>query len=109
MHKLEQLLYNIDIKQIIGNTDILIKSICLDSREAQQDSLFIAIPGSTSDGHQYISEAIYAGSKVIVCQSNVEPIVPGITYIYVDNSSKSLGLISSNFYKNPSQKLQLIA
>ncbi|OJW71135.1 MAG: UDP-N-acetylmuramoyl-L-alanyl-D-glutamate--2,6-diaminopimelate ligase [Candidatus Amoebophilus sp. 36-38] len=109
MPKLEELLDTVPVQQITGETNLFIQDICLDSREVSAGSLFVAIPGSTQDGHQYIPAAIAAGSKTIVCEREPETILPGITYVYVKNASQALGIIASNFYQNPSKKLKLVA
>lgn len=106
---LQDLLNNVSIQQVTGDTNLFIKNICLDSREAVTDSLFIAVPGSKVDGHQYISEAIAAGSRAIICEQKPEYIARDVTYIQVPNTTQALGIIASNFYKNPSTKLKLVA
>lgn len=106
---LQDLLNNVSIQQVTGDTNLFIKNICLDSREAVTDSLFIAVPGSKVDGHQYISEAIAAGSRAIICEQKPEYIARDVTYIQAPNTTQALGIIASNFYKNPSTKLKLVA
>ena len=106
---LQDLLNNVSIQQVTGDTNLFIKNICLDSREAVTDSLFIAVPGSKVDGHQYISEAIATGSRAIICEQKLEYIARDVTYIQVHNTTQALGIIASNFYKNPSTKLKLVA
>ncbi|MHB9147807.1 MAG: UDP-N-acetylmuramoyl-L-alanyl-D-glutamate--2,6-diaminopimelate ligase [Candidatus Amoebophilus sp.] len=106
---LQELLNKISVQQIIGDTNLPIKSICLDSREIGKDSVFIAVPGSQVDGHQYISEAIAAGSRAIICEEYPKHLATHVTYIQVSNVTQALGTIASNFYKNPSTKLKLVA
>ena len=109
MHKLQYLLQNLVLQEIIGNTDINISSICIDSRQAQPGGLFVALPGTILDGQQYIADAISAGSIAILCAKKPEQLFQHITYICTTQISKVLGTLASNFYDNPSQKLQLIA
>ena len=66
--------------------------------------MFIAIKGTQVDGHDYIAKAIELGANVIVCE-NLPEIKDGLTYILVDNSSKVLGQMASNYYDTPSSKL----
>jgi UDP-N-acetylmuramoyl-L-alanyl-D-glutamate--2,6-diaminopimelate ligase len=109
MPTLIQLLENVSVQEVIGNTSLYIKDICLDSKEAVANSLFVAISGSKVDGHQYISDAIAKGSTAIICEKNPESIASDVTYIYVKNASQAIGIIASNFYGNPSKKIQLVA
>ncbi len=85
-----------------------ISSVEFDSRQAKPECLFVAVKGSQADGHRYIGKAIELGASAIVCEQLPEVIADGITYLVVENSAKTLGLIAANFYDNPSQKLILV-
>lgn len=104
---LSDILNGVDVLDILGNKEIEISEIVFDSRKAVKNSLYIAIKGALVDGHQYISSAIERGAKAIVCEVLPEQKEEGIIYIKVENSSKVLGLLASNFYGNPSEKLTL--
>ncbi|HNQ13205.1 MAG TPA: UDP-N-acetylmuramoyl-L-alanyl-D-glutamate--2,6-diaminopimelate ligase, partial [Bacteroidia bacterium] len=71
-------------------------------------SLFVAIKGSKSDGHQFINEAIGRGAFAIVCSELPDKTESKVTYVVVKNTQSALGVISSNFYDNPSSQLKLI-
>lgn len=105
---LRQVLDNVKILEIVGKLETEISEIIFDSRKVIEKSLYIAIKGTLADGHQYISSAIEKGAKAIVCEVLPEQKEEGITYIKVENSSKVLGLLASNFYGNPSKDLILI-
>lgn len=108
MSLLKDILYGVAIEQVIGTTDILVNALHFDSREASQGSLFIAINGTQTNGHQYIKATIQQGAIAIVCEKMPDEFTDGITYIKVANSAKALGIIAANFYHNPSQKLNLV-
>lgn len=105
---LRQILDNVKILEIVGKLETEISEIIFDSRKVIENSLYIAIKGTLSDGHQYISSAIEKGAQAIVCEVLPEQKEEGITYIKVENSSEVLGLLASNFYGNPSKDLILI-
>lgn len=105
---LSDILNGVDVLDILGNKEIEISEIVFDSRKVIENSLYIAIKGTLVDGHQYISSAIEKGAKAIVCEVLPEQKEEGIIYIKVENSSKVLGLLASNFYGNPSEKLTLV-
>ena len=105
---LRQILDNVKILEIVGKLETEISEIIFDSRKVIENSLYIAIKGTLADGHQYISSAIEKGAKGIVCEVLPEQKEEGIIYIKVENSSKVLGLLASNFYGNPSEKLTLV-
>ncbi len=99
---------NVPIIKIIGEHQKQISNICFDSRKIVKDCIYIAIKGTISDGHNYISESIQKGARVVVCEVLPDINIEGITYIIVDDCSYVLSIMSSNFYDNPSTKLKVI-
>ena len=55
--KLEKLLSGIDYSLICGNTEQDISDICYDSRKAENGKIFVALPGTNVDGHNFIPSA----------------------------------------------------
>lgn len=107
--KLKDLFKNIDYTLLKGNISIDISSVEYDSRKVTPGSLFVAIKGYETDGHLYIQQAIKAGAKAIVLEDEQDyKLDDEIAIIKVDNSRKSLGFISSNFFGNPGDKLKII-
>src|SRR3989344_1868546 len=104
--KLANLLEILPGAKIYGNRNVNFSSISEDSRTVKKGSLFVAIKGLTVDGNKFISQAIENGAAVVVGQidKGKTKITKGVTYIKVDDSRKSLGLLASGFYGNPSQK-----
>lgn len=107
---LHKLIERIQPLKIVGVVDdkIVIKSIVFDSRKVTNDSLFVAIVGSQSDGHDYINKAQELGASAIICQRLPESIDPNIIYILVEDSSHSLAIAASEFYGNPSSRIKLV-
>ncbi|MGX9987339.1 UDP-N-acetylmuramoyl-L-alanyl-D-glutamate--2,6-diaminopimelate ligase [Soonwooa purpurea] len=105
---LEKLLANIPVLKTKGSLDKEISMLAFDSRKVVENSLYVAIKGVLADGHSFINSAIEKGAKAIVCETLPEISQNDVTYILVENSSKALGHLASNFYDNPSQKLNLV-
>ncbi|MGZ5196517.1 MAG: UDP-N-acetylmuramoyl-L-alanyl-D-glutamate--2,6-diaminopimelate ligase, partial [Kaistella sp.] len=105
---LEALLNRIPVLEISGNKNREISEIVFDSRKAVENSLYVAVKGTVSDGHSFIDAAIAKGATTILCENLPENLNTEITYITVKDASKTLGQLASNFYGNPSQKLSLI-
>ena len=108
MKLLKDIIYGVRIIEIKGNTNIAVENIAFDSREINNLSLFIALKGVSQDGHNFISQALNRGACAIICESLPEILSNDITYIKVLDSSKSLGIVASNFFDNPSEKLKLV-
>ncbi|WP_256009175.1 UDP-N-acetylmuramoyl-L-alanyl-D-glutamate--2,6-diaminopimelate ligase [Desertivirga xinjiangensis] len=108
MKKLSELLNGVDVLDQKGSGVEDISTICFDSRLAIKDSLFVAVRGTQTDGHEYISKAESLGARVIICESLPDVLSENVLYIQCAESAKALGIIASNFYNNPSDKLKLV-
>jgi len=105
---LQELLYKVSFVKIIGSTNVEVADIAFDSRKVKAASLFVALKGTQSDGHAYISQTIDAGAKVIVFEDIPTNLDDNITYVKVADSNIALGIIAANFYDNPSEKIKLV-
>ena len=105
---LSDLLYNIPLKSVSGKTDVEITKIEFDSRKIEPGTLFVAIPGTQVDGHNFIEKAIETGATAVLCEKFPETLSENITYIQVENSAKAMGIAAGNFYGNPSKQLTLV-
>ena len=106
--KLEELLTKITILEKVGPENPLVSEIVFDSRKVVENAIYVALKGTISDGHSFIDSSMEKGASVIICETLPENLDEKITYLKVENSSKTLGQIVSNFYGNPSEKLNLI-
>lgn len=106
--QLKDIIYKTGIVEVVGPTNTGVASICFDSRQAEEGCLFVAVRGTQSDGHRYISQVIERGAIAIVCEQLPADIRSGITYVKVTDSSVALAHIASNFFGNPSEHLTLV-
>jgi len=109
MKNLNNILTNLTIIKTYGKTNMQFNEIQFNSRAVKENDVFIAQKGAVVDGHKYIHNAIENGAKVIVFDDvYFKDFAEGITYIQVENSNVALAQMASNFYDNPSAKLNLI-
>lgn len=108
MIELEKILRSSNVLKVKGVGSHLAGKIAFDSRKVEKGDLFVAVKGTLSDGHTFISKALEQGAEFIVCEVLPEILAPGATYIQVQNSARALGIISSNYYGNPSKSLKVI-
>ena len=108
MMKIEEILKGIEIVSEKGAKNRLISGVEFDSRKVVKDSLFVAVKGYRSDGHDFINSAIASGAAAIICE--ILPVKPdkNIAWIKTGDSAKALGLAASNFFGNPSGSLKLV-
>lgn len=105
--KLIDLLQGIKVLKQIGDTNLEINSIQFDSRKVVKGDLFVAIPGTASDGHKYIAQTIEQGASVILCET-LPTVTDACTFIQVKDSAEALSLLAANWYDQPSSKLCLV-
>ncbi len=108
MKLLKDILYRAPILDSIGTTNVAVQNVTFDSRKVVKESLFVAIPGTVVDGHDFIAKAIELGARSIICEKLPAEISEKVTYIQVKDAHATLGIVASNFYDNPSTKLKLV-
>lgn len=108
MALLQDILYKAGIRSVTGTTGLEIKDVQIDSRKVSGGSLFIAIRGVKSDGHQYIDQVIEKGAAAVVVETMPDILKEGVTYVQVENTSVAAGYIAHNYYGQPSEKLKLV-
>jgi UDP-N-acetylmuramoyl-L-alanyl-D-glutamate--2,6-diaminopimelate ligase len=107
---LSGLIGELDCREIIGRTDKEIGTIIYDSREINQNSLFVAIKGIQTDGHKYIGELVEKGVEAVVCEKIPVEAKGGsnTTFIIVENSRKALARLSKKWYDDPLRNIIVI-
>ena len=108
MKTLQDILYKVGITGINGDTGKEVSALVIDSRKAGEGNCFVAVKGTVSDGHQFISAAVSKGARSVVCEVIPEQPDPAVTYVQVKDSAEALGLMAHNFYDGPSEKLKLV-
>ncbi len=106
--KINEILVNCNLLDIVGDKDLEIPNITFDSRKVEPGTLFFAVKGTQVDGHDYIDKAIAQGASAIVCEKMPNELAEKVTYVLVDNSAYVLGVAASNFFGNPSKHLRLV-
>lgn len=107
--KLSRLLRDVNGGDLCGKPEREITGICSDSRRVGQGSLFVAIPGFQSDGHQYIRQAMEQGACAVVAQHAPDcPVPEGVTLILVDDARRALAQLAAEWYDHPERQLRLI-
>ena len=106
--KLNKLLKNITPIKIIGNDDVEITGVNIDSRRIKAGHLFVAMKGTQVDGHLFIGKAIELGAISVLCEELPEVLQEGITYVQVESTEDAVGKVATLFYGDPSHKLKLV-
>ncbi|MFD2543422.1 UDP-N-acetylmuramoyl-L-alanyl-D-glutamate--2,6-diaminopimelate ligase [Lacinutrix gracilariae] len=108
MTNFKDILYKVNINAVVGSTNVYIRNIDFDSRKIAINDVFVAIKGAVVDGHDYIKKAIQQGAMVVVCENLPHNLNPKVTYVEVENATKALAIMASNYYGSPSKNLKLV-
>ena len=106
--QLKEMFDGIKYELLKGNIELEVKDIVYDSRKVKDDVLFVAIVGSTVDGHDFVLDAIKNGAKAILVSRDIE-IKDDVTVIKVKDTRKILAKLSMRLFKYPQSKLKTIA
>ncbi len=79
--------------------DVTVRHICTDSREADEDTLFVALPGERVDGHDFLPAAARLGARVFLCAYSRCPVdLPtGCVAILVNNTEAALARLAATW------------
>lgn len=107
--KLKELIGNICPVKVVGNDDVEITGVNIDSRCIAKGHLFVAMKGTQVDGHRYIPKAIELGASAVLCEDMPEGELPGhVVFVQVASTEDAVGSVATHFYGDPSRKLHLV-
>lgn len=106
--RLKELLKHVEVLNILGDADIEITGVNIDSRRIEAGHLFVAVPGTVTDGHKFIPKAIEQGAVAVLCEYFPNKREPGVTYVAVESTEAWVGEVATQFYGDPSRKLKLV-
>ena len=114
--RLDKIIRNSGAAIVTGSGSIDVGNICSDSRKVTGGSMFVAVKGFASDGHDYIPMALGKGARVIVYEDQerfdslgLHPEqTEGAVFVKTSSARHSLAIMAANFYDNPSEKLTLV-
>ena len=78
-----------------------------DSRKVLPGDIFVAIPGTVSDGHNYIDAAIKARAQVVIHQHPLSHYAPHTTYLMVTSTRLAYARCCREFNGCPDRELPL--
>ncbi len=108
MMKLVDILDGINVISVKGDTGITVTGVGFDSRMVAGGSLFVAVRGYKTDGHDYIEAALESGAAAIICEQLPSNIKNDVCWVQTTDSALALGQAASNFFGKPSSSLKLV-
>ena len=108
MKYLSDILDGLAFTELQGSADMEISAVVFDSRKVAPGSLFVAVKGTVSDGHDYILKAVEDGAVAVICEELPSRVMGEVDFLMVADSAVALGIVAANFYDNPSSQLKLV-
>jgi UDP-N-acetylmuramoyl-L-alanyl-D-glutamate--2,6-diaminopimelate ligase len=87
--------------------DMEVTAVTCDSRAVAPGSIFVAVPGTRSDGHQYIADALKAGATLVVQSKPLERTVSG-SFLRVSDCREMYAMLATRLAGDPSTRLRVI-
>jgi UDP-N-acetylmuramoyl-L-alanyl-D-glutamate--2,6-diaminopimelate ligase len=103
------MIYSELLALVAGQTS---QCVCVDSRRVKTGDIFVAVRGSTCDGHDFIDQAIANGAEYIVCQKQAVPVCAADTQcriITVDDSAQAAAMLAQAGRGYPASQLTNLA
>jgi UDP-N-acetylmuramoyl-L-alanyl-D-glutamate--2,6-diaminopimelate ligase len=97
--------------KVAGDSKRVISRITVDSRQAGTDTLFVAVPGTSGDGHDYLDKALALGAGAVAIQEDrfnqVSHLLEGYTGVVlrVDKTRPLPALLGRRLNGNPDASL----
>lgn len=92
--------------EILGGGDVAICRVTADSRRVQPGDLFVALRGSSSDGHDFVPQAIAAGAKAVLVEQPID--APGATVALTADARAAYGRLCQALAGNPATTVKTI-
>ena len=88
-----------------GPDDVEVTGLALDSRQISPGTLFCAVPGAVTDGHDHAAAAVAAGAVAILCE---RPLDLGVPELRVASVRAAMGPLASALHGDPSSHLEVV-
>ncbi|MBE1557062.1 UDP-N-acetylmuramoyl-L-alanyl-D-glutamate--2,6-diaminopimelate ligase [Sporosarcina limicola] len=103
-----KLLSILPVKRVTGTVPSTVTDIAVDSRAVNAGGIFVCIEGFTVDGHKFVEKAVDNGARVVIASKLVDVNLEKVAVVMVDDTSRAIGLLVSEFYGYPSKRLTMI-
>ena len=104
---LQSLLQDIPVMERRGDWSTRVTGLVTDSRRILPGSLFFALPGLRTSGHQFLDDVISRGASAVISSEPVAGL-PAVAAAQVKEPRKVLAEVARRYHGNPEKKLKLV-
>jgi UDP-N-acetylmuramoyl-L-alanyl-D-glutamate--2,6-diaminopimelate ligase len=105
--KFIEILSDLEIEEVLGDTDAEVTDIYYDSRAVGPGGLFVAYRGARSDGHNFIAEAVEKGAGALIVEDRSR-VPDGVPTAVVRDARRAMTLVAARLYGFPSASLRTV-
>lgn len=103
--ELSKLIKSVQPKEVLNFREVDVKGISYNSKTINSHEIFVCLRGEHVDGHDFAQMAFEKGAVALMCE---KPLNIEIPQLIVESSQEMIADLSSCFYHNPSNELNLI-
>ena len=104
---LKELLDTEHVEEVQGDLDRQVGGLAYDSRRVRDGDIFFALPGTVTDGHDFVDDAVERGAAAVVVERRV-PLPRKVTWVRVQNVRRTMGRWAAAYYAHPSRRMALV-
>ncbi|MEK7854773.1 MAG: Mur ligase domain-containing protein [Acidobacteriota bacterium] len=93
--------------ELTGSGEGAVSDVTHDSRQAQAGTLFVAIRGTTMDGHRFVDDVLRRGASGVISESDAPDDFQG-SWLQVANAREALARAAALINGDPSHMLDLV-
>jgi len=95
------------LRDLMGNgaPEVEVSGLAYSSREVSAGTLFFCVPGFTSDGHDFASDAVRRGASALVCE---RPLDLGVPEVVVGDVRAAMGPVAARYHGDPTADLRVV-
>lgn len=106
--KLFEILDDNQLIKVVGERNVEINNLQIDSRKVSAGDVYFAIKGYSVDGHDFIDAAIRNGAKAVVCENQSFEFSDRATIVQVHDTRDALATCASRYHDDPSMDVTLV-
>jgi UDP-N-acetylmuramoyl-L-alanyl-D-glutamate--2,6-diaminopimelate ligase len=93
--------------ELFGNGETIISDVTHDSRQAREETLFVAVRGLTIDGHRFIKDVMRRNAAGVISELKPPEDFQGV-WLKVGDARKALAKAADIIHGQPSKDLKLV-
>ena len=85
-----------------------VSGLSVDSRSVKPGSIFVAVKGAKEDASKFVSQAVAAKAKYIVCDADADcRVAPPVSLVRVKDTRLAVARLATEFYRYPAKSIKV--